>query len=84
LASLSDPVSFLYCVSRTTTRIFLDNFKHRKYLQQDDHRDLREVVMREYNLHKYMRMALVLVPECHPQRGEWEGFVEKMREILTE
>ena len=77
-------MSFLYCVSRSTTRIFLDNFKHRKYLQQDDHRDLREVVMREYNLHKYMRMALVLVPECHPQRGEWEGFVERMREILTE
>ena len=41
LAKLSDPVSFLYCVSRTTTRIFLDNFKLRKYLQQDDIRDLR-------------------------------------------
>ncbi len=29
---LSDPVSFLYSLSRTTTRFFLDNYKHKKYL----------------------------------------------------
>ena len=40
--------------------------------------------MRDYNLYKYMRMAVVLVPECHPHREEWRGFVERMRELLTE
>ena len=84
MANLSDPVSFLYCLSRTTTRIFLDNFKHRKYMQLDLHKDMRNIIMREYNLHKYMRMALVLIPKSHPQSQDWVGFVDKMKDILTE
>ncbi len=45
---------------------------------------MRDLIMRDYNLHKYMRMALVLIPDDHPQKRDWEGFIERMKEILTE
>ena len=46
--------------------------------------EMRNLIMRDFNLHKYMRMALVLIPESHPQIQDWVGFVEKMKDILTE
>ena len=45
---------------------------------------MRWLVMRFYNLHKYMKMALVVIPEWDPQKQVWKGFVERMEEILTE
>lgn len=53
-------------------------------MQLDLHMDMRNIIMRDYNLHKYMRMALVLIPESHPQIQDWVGFVDKMKDILTE